>query len=149
VLDENLELPNLIVIDGGKGQLGAALNSLEKLNLRGKLGIVGIAKRLEEIYLPGDPIPMYLDKRSESLKIIQQIRDEAHRFGITHHRNKRSKAIIKTELDEIKGISSKTSETLLKIFKSVANIKLKTEAQLAEIVGLSKAKLIKNYFADK
>lgn len=149
VLDENLELPNLIVIDGGKGQLGAALNSLEKLNLRGKLGIVGIAKRLEEIYFPGDPIPMYLDKRSESLKIIQQIRDEAHRFGITHHRNKRSKAIIKTELDEIKGISSKTSETLLKMFKSVANIKLKTEAQLAEIVGLSKAKLIKNYFADK
>lgn len=149
VLDEQLELPNLIVIDGGKGQLGAALNSLEKLGLRGKLGIVGIAKRLEEIYFPGDPIPMYLDKRSESLKIIQQIRDEAHRFGITHHRNKRSKAIIKTELDEIKGISTKTSETLLKTFKSVANIKQKSESQLAEIVGLSKAKLILNYFAEK
>ena len=146
VQDENLEMPQLIVIDGGKGQLGAAINSLEKLGLRGKVGIVGIAKRLEEIYFPGDSIPLYLDKRGESLKIIQQIRDEAHRFGITHHRQKRSKAIIKTELNDIKGISTKTSESLLKYFKSVANIKQKSEAELSEIVGLSKAKLILNHF---
>lgn len=146
VLEENLEMPQLIVIDGGKGQLGAALNSLEKLGLRGKVGIIGIAKRLEEIYFPGDSIPLYLDKRGESLKIIQQIRDEAHRFGITHHRQKRSKAIIKTELDDIKGISTKTSESLLKYFKSVANIKQKSEAELSEIIGLSKAKLILNHF---
>jgi len=146
VLEENLEMPQLIVIDGGKGQLGAALNSLEKLGLRGKVGIIGIAKRLEEIYFPGDSIPLYLDKRGESLKIIQQIRDEAHRFGVTHHRQKRSKAIIKTELDDIKGISTKTSESLLKYFKSVANIKQKSEAELSEIIGLSKAKLILNHF---
>jgi len=145
VLEEKLEMPNLIVIDGGKGQLGAALNSLEKLGLRGKVGIVGIAKRLEEIYFPGDPFPLYLDKRGESLKIIQQIRDEAHRFGITHHRQKRSKAIIKTELNNIKGISEKTSEVLLKEFKSVTNIKKKTEAELAEFIGNSKAKLILEY----
>jgi excinuclease ABC subunit C len=149
VLEEKLEMPQLIVIDGGKGQLGAALNSLEKLGLRGKVGIIGIAKRLEEIYFPGDSIPLYLDKRGESLKIIQQIRDEAHRFGITHHRQKRSKAIIKTELDDIKGISTKTSESLLKYFKSVANIKQKTEAELSEIIGLSKAKLILNHFNKK
>jgi excinuclease ABC subunit C len=146
VLEEKLEMPQLIVIDGGKGQLGAALNSLEKLGLRGKVGIIGIAKRLEEIYFPGDSIPLYLDKRGESLKTIQQIRDEAHRFGITHHRQKRSKAIIKTELDDIKGISTKTSESLLKYFKSVANIKQKSEAELSEIIGLSKAKLILNHF---
>jgi excinuclease ABC subunit C len=146
VLEEKLEMPQLIVIDGGKGQLGAALNSLEKLGLRGKVGIIGIAKRLEEIYFPGDSIPLHLDKRGESLKTIQQIRDEAHRFGITHHRQKRSKAIIKTELDDIKGISTKTSESLLKYFKSVANIKQKSEAELSEIIGLSKAKLILNHF---
>jgi excinuclease ABC subunit C len=148
VLDENLEMPQLIVIDGGKGQLGAALNSLEKLELRGKVGIVGIAKRLEEIYFPGDSIPLYLDKRGETLRILQQIRDEAHRFGITHHRQKRSKAIIKTELNNIKGISTKTSESLLKYFKSVTNIKQKSEEELAEIVGISKAKLILEYFSE-
>ncbi len=148
VLDENLEMPQLIVIDGGKGQLGAALNSLEKLELRGKVGIVGIAKRLEEIYFPGDSIPLYLDKRGETLRILQQIRDEAHRFGITHHRQKRSKAIIKTELNNIKGISTKTSESLLKYFKSVTNIKQKSEDELAEIVGISKAKLILEYFSE-
>ena len=148
VLEEELEMPQLIVIDGGKGQLGAALNSLEKLDLRGRVGIVGIAKRLEEIYFPGDSIPLYLDKRGETLRILQQIRDEAHRFGITHHRQKRSKAIIKTELNNIKGISTKTSESLLKYFKSVTNIKQKSEGELAEIVGLSKAKLILNYFSE-
>jgi len=109
VLEENLSLPQLIVIDGGKGQLSSAVESLDKLGLRGKVGIIGIAKKLEEIYFPNDSIPMYLDKRSETLKIIQQIRDEAHRFGITHHRSKRDKGTLKTELTEIKGISDTTT----------------------------------------
>ncbi len=110
VLDEKLSMPQLIVIDGGKGQLSSALESLDKLGLRGKVAIIGIAKRLEEIYFPGDSIPLYLDKRSESLKIIQQIRDEAHRFGITHHRSKRDKGTLKTELTEIKGISTNSAQ---------------------------------------
>ena len=114
LLDEERPLPQLIVIDGGKGQLSSALKSLEVLGLRGKIAIVGIAKRLEELYYPGDPIPLYLDKKSESLKIIQQLRNEAHRFGITHHRNKRSKGAIQTELSTIKGIGEKTILALLK-----------------------------------
>ncbi|HTL81264.1 MAG TPA: excinuclease ABC subunit UvrC, partial [Bacteroidia bacterium] len=139
VLEENLEMPQLIVIDGGKGQLSAAMHSLEKLNLVGKVAVIGIAKRLEEIYYPNDPVPLYLDKKSETLRIIQQIRDEAHRFGITHHRKKRSKGTIKTELTEIKGISDSTAQKLLTKFKSVKNIRERTVEELAEVVGKAKA----------
>lgn len=146
VLDEQKELPQLIVIDGGKGQLSAALESLDKLGLRGKVGIIGIAKKLEEIYFPGDSIPIYLDKKSETLKIIQHIRNEAHRFGITHHRKKRSKATIKTELNDIKGISDATSQKLLSTFKSVKRIKELTLQELTESVGLAKAKLVFDHF---
>jgi excinuclease ABC subunit C len=146
VLDENQSLPQLIVIDGGKGQLSSALESLEKLGLRGKVGIIGIAKKLEEIYFPNDSIPMYLDKRSETLKIIQQIRDEAHRFGITHHRSKRDKGTLKTELTEIKGISTATAQKLLSHFKSVKKIKEAKEAELIEIIGNSKAKMIVEHY---
>ncbi len=146
VLEEKLPMPQLIVIDGGKGQLGAAINSLRKLDLMGKVAIIGIAKRLEEIYFPNDPLPLYLDKRSETLKVIQQIRDEAHRFGITHHRNKRSRETFKTELSEIRGISSKTSETLLLELKSVKNIKEASLEELEKIIGKSKAQLVYNYF---
>jgi excinuclease ABC subunit C len=145
-LEENQPLPQLIVVDGGKGQLSAAVESLKKLNVWGKVGIIGIAKRLEEIYFPNDSIPMYLDKRSETLKIIQQIRDEAHRFGITHHRSKRDKGTLKTELTEIKGISTATAQKLLSHFKSVKNIKEATEPALIEAVGNAKAKLVFTHY---
>ncbi len=146
VLEEKLPLPQLIVIDGGKGQLGAAVESLKKLNLMGKIAIIGIAKRLEEIYFPNDSLPLYLDKRSESLRIIQHIRDEAHRFGITHHRNKRSRETFKTELNQINGISDKTAETLLIELKSVSNIKVASIEELEKHIGKTKAKLVFNYF---
>ncbi|RDY59623.1 excinuclease ABC subunit UvrC [Flagellimonas nanhaiensis] len=146
LLNEGEPLPQLIVIDGGKGQLSSALKSLDVLGLRGKIAIVGIAKRLEEIYFPEDPIPLYLDKRSESLKVIQQLRNEAHRFGITHHRNKRSKGAINSELENIDGIGKKTAEQLLKSFKSVKRIKEATIESLAESVGMAKAKKIYNTF---
>jgi excinuclease ABC subunit C len=146
VIEEGLPMPQLIVIDGGKGQLGAAVMSLRKLGLMGKVTVIGIAKRLEEIYFPGDPIPLYLDKRSETLKIIQQIRDEAHRFGITHHRNKRSRETFKTELSEIKGISDKTAQKLLTELKSVKGIKEATLQELAAIIGNSKANLVYEFF---
>ena len=142
LLDEKAELPQLIVIDGGKGQLSSALNSLEKLELRGKINIIGIAKRLEEIYYPGDSIPLYIDKKSETLKVLQQIRDEAHRFGITHHRNKRSKETIRTELSDIKGIGESTANTLLIHFKSVENVKQANMTELENVVGKAKAKII-------
>ncbi len=146
VQEENQSMPQLIVIDGGKGQLSAALESIDKLGLRGKVAIIGIAKKLEEIYFPEDSIPLYLDKRSESLKIIQQIRDEAHRFGITHHRNKRDKGTLKTELTEIKGISDTTAQKLLTHFKSVKQVKLATEIELAVIIGKAKAKSVIEYY---
>lgn len=146
VLEEKLPMPNLIVIDGGKGQLSAAINSLQKLDLYGKVAIIGIAKRLEEIYFPGDSIPMYLDKRSETLKVIQQIRDEAHRFGITHHRNKRSRETFRSELSEIKGISDITAQKLLTELKSVKNIKEATLEELIKIIGNSKAKLVWEFY---
>jgi excinuclease ABC subunit C len=149
VIEEGLPLPQLIVIDGGKGQLGAAIISLRKLNLMGKVTVIGIAKRLEEIYFPGDSIPMYLDKRSETLKIIQHIRDEAHRFGITHHRNKRSRETFKTELSEIKGISDKTAQKLLTELKSVKHIKEATLAELTAIIGNSKANLVYDFFKNQ
>ena len=149
VIEEKQELPQLIVIDGGKGQLGAAINSLKKLNLMGKLTIVGIAKRLEEIYFPGDPYPLYIDKRSKTLRVLQHIRDEAHRFGITHHRSRRSRGIIKTELSEIKGIGENTAQKLLTEFKSVKEISNATLLQLQEVVGKSKAEVIFNFFNSK
>jgi excinuclease ABC subunit C len=146
VLEENLEIPQLIVIDGGKGQLSSALESLEKLGLRGKVGIIGIAKKLEEIYFPDDSIPLYLDKRSETLKIIQQIRDEAHRFGITHHRSKRDKGTLKTELTDIKGVSYTTAQKLLSYFKSVKKVKEATLEELVKAVGNAKGELVHNYY---
>ncbi|HRD37783.1 MAG TPA: excinuclease ABC subunit UvrC [Bacteroidia bacterium] len=146
VLEEGLPLPQLIVIDGGKGQLGAAVNSLQKLGLYGKIPVIGIAKRLEEIYFPGDSIPLYLDKRSETLRVIQHIRDEAHRFGITHHRSKRSRETIKTELSLIKGISEVTALKLLNEFKSVKQIKETSLEELAKVIGPAKAQLVWDFY---
>ena len=146
LLSENLPLPQLIVIDGGKGQLSSALKSLDLLDLRGKIAIIGIAKRLEEIYYPGDPIPMYLDKRSETLKIVQFLRNEAHRFGITLHRNKRSKSAIQSELEQIPNIGKQTITTLLRKFKSAKRVKMATVEELKELLGDSRAKKIFNYF---
>jgi excinuclease ABC subunit C len=146
MLDEAQPLPQLIIIDGGKGQLGSALKSLEALGLRGKIAIIGIAKRLEELFYPNDPIPLYLDKKSETLKVIQQLRNEAHRFGIEHHRNKRSKSALNTELETIPGIGEKTVVDLLKHFKSakrVANAKLD---ELEPIIGVSRAEKVYNYY---
>ncbi len=146
LVDEDQDLPQLIVIDGGKGQLSSALKSLEVLGLRKKIAIVGIAKRLEEIYYPDDPIPLYLDKSSETLKIIQQLRNEAHRFGITFHRQKRSKSAIQTELEQIEGIGEKTVVSLLKHFKSAKRVGEASLENLIKIVGKSRAKKIFTHF---
>ena len=146
LLDEKQPLPQLIIIDGGKGQLSSSLKSLDKLNLRGEIAIIGIAKRLEELFYPDDPIPLYLDKKTETLKIIQQLRNEAHRFGITFHRNKRSKEALNTSMDAIDGIGEKTVIELLKNFKSLERIKLATFEELTEIIGPSKSKKIKEFF---
>lgn len=140
------DLPQLIVIDGGKGQLNAALKSLDLLGLRGKIAIIGIAKRLEEIFYPGDKYPLYLDKTSESLKVIQHLRNEAHRFGITHHRNKRSKNSLQSELDEIDGIGPQSIQALLRKFGSLSRIKEANKQDLEAIVGASKAQKIVQYF---
>jgi len=142
LLDEGQDLPQLIVIDGGKGQLSSAIKSLEKLKLEKTIAIIGIAKRLEEIYFPHDSIPLYLDKRSESLKIIQQLRNEAHRFGINHHRNRRSKDSLGTSLDTISGIGPKTINTLISHFGSVKRVMEASQKELEKLVGKSKAKLI-------
>lgn len=143
LLDEGEPLPQLIVIDGGKGQLSAAVESLDRLGLRGKISIVGIAKKLEEIYFPGDSIPLYIDKKSESLKVLQRLRNEAHRFGIKHHRNKRSKAALNTSLTNVPGIGAKTAERLLKRFKSVKRLGEASVEDIAKEVGEAKAKAIK------
>lgn len=142
LLEEGHELPQLIVIDGGKGQLSSAVKSLERLGLMGEIAIIGIAKKLEEIYFPGDSVPLYLDKRSESLKVIQQLRNEAHRFGINHHRNQRSKDALHTSLDNIPGIGPKTIQKLISHFGSIKRIKEANEKELASLVGMQKAKLI-------
>jgi excinuclease ABC subunit C len=144
LLDEKQSLPQLIIVDGGKGQLSSALKSIDSLGLRGKIAIVGIAKRLEEIYFPEDPIPLYLDKKSESLKVIQFLRNEAHRFGIKLHRNKRSKKAIQSGLDVFPGIGPKTKETLLKKFKSFKRIKEANKDDLIQIIGNSKGTLLFN-----
>jgi len=146
LLDEKKSLPQLIIIDGGKGQLSSALKSLDELNLRGKIAIIGIAKRLEELFYPNDPIPLYLDKKSETLKIIQQLRNEAHRFGIEHHRNKRSKTALNTELETIPGIGEKTIVELLKHFKSAKRISYAKLDELEDVVGVSRAQKIYNYY---
>ncbi|HAI18635.1 MAG TPA: excinuclease ABC subunit C [Xanthomarina gelatinilytica] len=146
LLDEGSPLPQLIIIDGGKGQLSSALKSLDALDLRQKIAIIGIAKRLEELFYPDDPIPLYLDKKSETLKIIQQLRNEAHRFGIEHHRNKRSKSALNTELESIPGIGEKTIVELLKEFKSVKRISHAKLDELEDVVGVSRAQKIYNYY---
>ncbi|MBI6120766.1 excinuclease ABC subunit UvrC [Salegentibacter maritimus] len=149
LLNEGEDLPQLVIVDGGKGQLSSGVKALEALGLRGKIAIIGIAKRLEEIFYPGDSIPLYLDKKSETLKIIQQLRNEAHRFGITFHRNKRSKSALNTELEEISGIGEKTVIELLKQFRSVKRIKEASEKELAEVIGVSKAAIIYKYYKSK
>lgn len=145
-LEEEQPLPQLVVIDGGKGQLSSASEAIETLGLRGKISLIGIAKNLEEIYFLGDSIPLFLDKRSESLKLIQQIRDEAHRFGISFHRQKRSKDLMKTEMEQIKGIGPETSKKLLLKYKSVKNVSRLSLNQLQDEIGENKAKLIYDYF---
>ncbi len=151
LVTEGESLPQLIIIDGGKGQLGAALESLEKVGLRGKIAIIGIAKRLEEIYFPGDSLPIYLDKRSESLKLIQQLRDEAHRFGLSHHRDRRSKDALRSEITEIPGVGFRTTQQLIFHFKTVKKVKEASLEQLGEVVNKKMAKLVFEYFraADK
>ncbi|WP_267404373.1 MULTISPECIES: excinuclease ABC subunit UvrC [unclassified Chryseobacterium] len=146
MLDEGENLPQLILIDGGKGQLSSAVKSLRLLGLYGKITIVGIAKRLEEIFFPEDPIPLYLDKKSETLKILQRVRDEAHRFGVKHHRTRRKNSTIKSELEEIPGVGGKTIELLLSKLKSVKRIKEADLVTLEEIIGKSKAKIIRDFF---
>src|ERR1700748_3033193 len=148
VLDEDTGLPQLIVIDGGKGQLSAAIKSLKLLGIDKQVTVIGIAKRLEELYYPGDQYPLYLDKKSETLKIIQQLRDEAHRFGITFHRKKRDKGTLATELELIEGIGKTSAEKLLKYFKSVKKIKAATQDELMEVVNTKQAKAILDYFRE-
>jgi excinuclease ABC subunit C len=146
MLDENQSLPQLIIIDGGKGQLSSALKSIDDLGLRGKIAIIGIAKRLEELFYPGDSAPLYLDKKSETLKVIQFLRNEAHRFGITHHRDKRSKSALNNSLESIPGIGEKTMITLIKHFKSVKRLQNANEKEISEVIGLSKAKKISDFY---
>ena len=149
LLDEGDELPHLIIIDGGKGQLTSALKSIDALNLKGKIAVIGIAKRLEELFYPNDPIPLYLDKKSETLKVIQQLRNEAHRFGIEHHRNRRSKDALTTELENIPGIGEQTFIALMKQFKSVKRISEANFKDLEAAVGVSKARKIFDYYHTK
>ena len=147
MLDEKNPLPQLIIIDGGKGQVSAAIKSLEELKLSGTIPVIGIAKKLEEIFYPGDSLPLYLNKKSETLKIIQQMRDEAHRFGLKHHRNRRVRESFNSELVDIKGIGKDTMNKLLSHFKSVNKIKNSAEEEIAKVVGASKAQLIKKYYS--
>ncbi len=145
--EEKQSLPQLVIIDGGKGQLSSAMKSIDKLKLRDKITVIGIAKKLEEIYFPGDSVPIYLDKNSYTLKLIQQLRNEAHRFGINFHRSKRSSAMIKSSLDQIKGIGPKTKAILLKEFGSVSEIKETSPKELEKLIGRSKTSILNRYFA--
>lgn len=147
LMQEGEELPQLVIVDGGKGQLSAAVEAFDEIGLRGKVALVGIAKRLEEIYFPGDSIPLYIDKTSESLRVVQHLRDEAHRFGITHHRDRRSKGQVVSELDGIKGIGEKTAETLLRHFKSVKRMREASLDDIAALIGPAKAKILKDGLA--
>ena len=146
MLEEGDPLPQLVVIDGGKGQLSSAMKSLKQLGIENQLTVIGIAKRLEELFYPGDQYPLYLDKKSETLKIIQQLRDEAHRFGITFHRNKRNKGTLTTELERIPGIGKTTSQKLLKHFKSVKNVREATEEQLRQVINAKQTEALRTYF---
>jgi excinuclease ABC subunit C len=148
MIEENETLPQLVIIDGGKGQLSSAMASIEKLNLRNRITVIGIAKKLEEIYFPGDSVPIYLDKNSYSLKLIQQLRNEAHRFGINFHRGKRSAEMTRSILDEINGIGPKTKEILLKHFDSVDDIRKCDEEELKKLVGIAKARILVSFFTD-
>ncbi len=145
-MDEKVGIPQLIIVDGGKGQLSAALKSLEKLGLRKKVAIVGIAKKLEEIYFPDDPVPLYIDKNSESLRLIQFLRNEAHRFGIEFHRLKRSNSMINSQLSSIEGLGEVSVNKLLKSFKSLENIQQASVEDLSKIVDKRKAEKINIYF---
>jgi len=149
MIQEGLSLPQLIIIDGGKGQLSSAIKSLKKLNLNEKITIIGIAKKLEEIYFPGDNVPLYLDKNSISLKIIQQLRNEAHRFGINFHRDKRSSESLRSDLDEIKGIGSKSKEILLKKLGSVDKIKNAHFEELKNLIGKYRAGIVVDYYKNE
>ena len=142
LMQEGQELPQLIVVDGGKGQLSSAVEALDEMGLRGKIAVVGIAKRLEEIYFPGDSVPLYIDKNSETLRVVQHLRDEAHRFGITHHRNRRSASALVGELDGIRGIGPRTAEALLRHFKSVKRIREADLDDIAALIGPSKASIV-------
>lgn len=146
LLEEDEPLPQLVIVDGGKGQLSSGVKALERLGLRGKIAIIGIAKRLEELYYPGDTYPLYLDKKSETLKVTQKLRDEAHRFGITFHRKKRSKQALETDLESIKGIGQQTAVDLLKEFRSLDRIKKASQKELADVIGPSKAQLIHQHY---
>ncbi|HLW15437.1 MAG TPA: helix-hairpin-helix domain-containing protein, partial [Flavobacteriaceae bacterium] len=148
LLEEEESLPQLIVIDGGKGQLNAAIESLEHLGIEKKIAVIGIAERLDEIYAPGDPIPLFIDKSSETLKVIQQLRNEAHRFGLSFHRQKRSKKALHSDLENIPGIGPKTIESLLQRFKSLKRIKSANFEELVEVAGKARANAIKNYYKD-
>jgi excinuclease ABC subunit C len=141
-------LPHLIIIDGGKGQLSSAMTSLKKLGISKKVTVIGIAKRLEEIYYPGDSLPLYIDKKSESLKLIQHLRDEAHRFGITFHRSKRDKGTLKSELQEIPGIGTTTLEKLLTKFKSVKKIKEASDEELSSVLNKKQLISLREFFGD-
>jgi excinuclease ABC subunit C len=149
LLEEGASLPQLIIVDGGKGQLSSGLKSLDILGLRGKIAIIGIAKRLEEIYYPDDPIPLYLDKKSETLKITQYLRNEAHRFGITFHRNKRSKSAIKSELEQIPDVGQQTITTLLRKFKSAKRVKEASFEDIKEVIGNARAMKVHQYYHPK
>ncbi|HHU34330.1 MAG TPA: excinuclease ABC subunit C, partial [Bacteroidetes bacterium] len=144
--EEKRSLPQLIIVDGGKGQLSSAVKSLARLGLENRVAVVGIAERLEEIFFPNDPVPLYLDKNSVSLKIVQQLRDEAHRFGITFHRNKRSAGMVGSELDNIKGIGPKSKELLLSNLGSVAIIRKTPVEKITKLIGPKKSALLSDYF---
>ncbi|MGI4885013.1 MAG: excinuclease ABC subunit UvrC [Janthinobacterium lividum] len=146
LVEEGASLPQLVIVDGGKGQLSMAVKALKDLNLWGQIPIIGIAKRLEEIYVPNDPLPLYIDKKSESLRLFQRMRDEVHRFGITFHRSRRDAATLKTELTEVKGLGPITAEKLLNKFKSVKKIRELSEAELIAEVGKAKTKVLQTYF---
>lgn len=142
LMNEGEELPQLVIVDGGKGQLSAAVEAFDDMGLRGKIALVGIAKRLEEIYFPGDSVPLYIDKNSESLRVVQHLRDEAHRFGITHHRNRRSKGQIHSTFDDIKGIGDVTRDTLLRHFRSLKRVREASVEEIASVIGPAKAKIV-------
>ncbi|RSK30212.1 excinuclease ABC subunit UvrC [Hymenobacter metallilatus] len=149
LVDEGASLPQLVIVDGGKGQLSMAVKALKDLNLWGQIPVIGIAKRLEEIYVPNDPLPLYIDKKSETLRLIQRMRDEVHRFGITFHRSRRDAATLKTELTEVKGLGPVTADKLLTKFKSVKKIRELTEQELTTEVGKAKARILLNYFSQQ